>query len=174
VYDAAADLAGDRAKMGLHMADRETALQTVTFKNNLPVIGWIGAPVMVAAVTYTTYGGVFGPSEWVIGRPATVAVWLLGIGIALWMFRYPRTTVTVGRGGVVARDAWLWRARESRHAAADLSVPDVVEKKGSEGEVGYQCFLRLPNGRLLTVAEVTSRERAEEVRGRLLAALGSG
>jgi hypothetical protein len=161
-------------RRGLHMADRETALQTVTFKNNLPVVGWIGAPVMIAAATYTTYGGVFGHSEWVIGRPATVAVWLLGIAVALWMFRYPRTIITVGPDGVVAREAWLWRARESRHAAADLSVPAVVEKKGSEGEVGYQCLLRLPNGRLLTVAEVTSRERADEVRGRLLAALASG
>jgi hypothetical protein len=147
------------------VGDLETATQqTVIFKHNMPVIGWIGAPVVAAVVTWS------GRDQWFSGHPGWVVVWLLFIGAAVWALLCPRVVLTISRDGVVVREIWLWHSRESRHAKTEISVPEIREA----GDDDYRCRLRLSDGRHVTVGSSASRKDVEELRASLLAALRPG
>lgn len=157
------------------MADRKTPPQTAYFEHNVPVIERIAIAALAAWVAYyQIYLKLVSRADWTIGRIVFLAIWLLFIFGCVWWSCKPSIIITVGPDGVVVKEIRPWGARETRHAAADVSVPGIVESRGRRGLPYYECLLRLPDGRALTVCDDRSREVAEEARARLLAALGAG
>ena len=160
----------------LVLGDRETAAQTVTFKHSAPVIDWIGAPVLVAFLTYLAYF-VLSQSQWgwdirlVVGFSPLVS-WLIASAFAVSALSKPRVSMTVTPDGVVVLERWLWRSRESRYAKADLSEPEIAGG-GGEDAPPVECVVRLPNGRKLTICR-GGFYFVKDVRDRLVAALRSG
>ena len=155
------------------MADR-AAPPPAVFRNNQAIAVWVFMVIWLGVLGCFTYifardGGF--PDVSMFGPPLLGLFWLYGIGFAAWAFVRPRIAVSVTAGRVLAREIWPWRVREGRHAAADVFVPDVVAGTDSDGDPYFKCVLRLPDDRVLTVAEGHERTRVEATRRRLLAAL---
>jgi hypothetical protein len=164
----------ERASRERAMADRTEHAHSTVFRNNQAVAVWVFMVVWLSILGCFTYvfardGGF--PDVGMFGPPLLGLFWLYGIGFAAWAFMRPCIAVSVAPGGVVAREIWPWRVRESRHAAADLSVPDVVAGTDSDGDPYFKCLLRLADDRVLVVAEGHARENVEAARRRLQAAL---
>jgi len=141
-------------------------LQTVTFRDGRSGVGWIaflllliaiGGYMLYMCVSTSMFGGALG---------------LLAVSAIGWDKLLPRVTVAVAPDGVTVWEIWPWRERESRYPAAELSVPHIVEVD-CEDSLRYDCHLRLPSGRMVTVFRADSRERATEVHSRLQAALAA-
>jgi hypothetical protein len=113
------------------------------------------------------------PEVGVFGLPLLGLFWLGGIGVAAWAFSQPLIRVSVSPQGVVARERWLWRARERRYEAAALAAPAIVAGTDSDGDPYFKCVLTLPGGEALTVAEAHARPTVEAVQRRLEAALAA-
>ena len=155
------------------MADRAEP-PPVVFRNNQAVAVWVFMVIWLSVLGCFTYifardGGF--PDVNMFGPPLLGLFWLYGIGFAAWAFMRPRIAVSVAAGGVLAREIWPWRVWEGRYAAADVFVPDVLAGTDSDGDPYFKCLLRLPDDRVLTVAEGHERTRVEATRRRLLAAL---
>ena len=144
------------------MVEEDPGLQTITFRD-----GRSGSTSVVLLMG--VFGGIVAYSFARIHVLDGVLEFLAVIAIS-WFLVEPRVTVAVAPDGVTIWEVWPWRERESCHAAAALSVPDIAEVDSDSGTY-YHCCLRLPSGRRVIVFSEKSRERVAEVRDRLRTAL---
>jgi len=154
------------------MHDRARGSSTAVFRNNAALVAWVFMAVWMLMLGCFTYifvrdGGQPAWSGLVLGL-----FWLFGLGGCSWAFSQPRVRVEVSPRGVLTREIFPWWAREAGFAAAQVSVPDVIEEKDSDGDPYFKCILKLPGNRNLTVAESGHRPNVDATHARLRAALG--
>jgi len=148
----------------------------LTISNNKVIVAWIFMAVWLSFLGCFTYLFVTAgapPEAGVSGWAILAMFWVFGLGATRWVLAQPRIRVTVTRRELVARQSWLWRARERRYRVGDLAAPDVVAGKDSDGDPYFKCELTLPGGDVLTVAEAHARAEVEAVQQRLAAALAT-
>ncbi|CAN7670667.1 hypothetical protein LJR016_005335 [Devosia sp. LjRoot16] len=119
--------------------------------NRTAILGWVVAPVIpIFAFAVSLQGGpdAADPSfGW-----GVVVLWGLVLFIEIVLLRLPITTVRASRGKLRVIDRHLWGERTKEWALSDVAAPKLSSVASTEGSPGYQCTLKLPDGRQVLLA----------------------
>ncbi len=81
-----------------------------------------------------------------------MVLWGLVLFVEFVLLRLPITTVRASRGKLWVIDRHLWGERTKEWALSDVAAPKLSKVENSETSPAYQCTLRLPDGRQVSLA----------------------